>query len=265
MCYDISCEINIRELADYFPDLIFDSQLELDFLPNDHAQGVAVFMKVPVIYINREDMKEHCKLMEWGVIPHYAQREPGILDRNKWVNIRSERIWEDKKSYWHKIRNRRCLFPVPGIYEHRAIKGWKKKVPYYIKPEDQDIFFVPGLYSVWEEKDEDGFPIKKRYTAGLITRAANDVMKTIHNDGDNRYRMPLFLPVEMAKEYLSEGLTTDEKRFKEILAYEMPSADLVTYPVWTIRTGKPRPDGKLSKSEYFEWENLPALGELMPD
>lgn len=265
MCYDISVNINIRELSDYFPDLIFDNQLELDFQAMDHAMGVSVFQKVPIIYINRQDMKEHCMLMEWGVIPYYEQIEPKMMDRNKWVNIRSERIIDDKKSYWSKIRNRRCLFPVPGIYEHRGVKGWKKKVPYFIKPKDQKIFFVPGLYSVWEEKDGDGTPIKKRYTVGLITRAANDVMKLIHNDGENRNRMPLFLPLDLAKQFLNEDLSTNEEKYKELLSYEMASENLDYHPVWTIRTPKLRPDNINSKEAYFEWEGLPALGEAMPD
>ena len=265
MCYDISVNINIRELADYFPGLIFDNQIEMNFSPLDHAQGVSVFTKVPIIYINRQDMKEHCALMEWGVIPYYSSVEPQMMDRNKYLNARSERIIDDKKSYWSKIRNRRCLFPVPGIYEHREVKGWKKKVPYFIKPKDQKIFFAPGLYSVWEEKDEDGTPVKKRYTVTLITRAANDVMKLIHNHGENKYRMPLFLPLNMSKEFLSEELSSNEARYKEILNYEMPSENLDYHPVWTIRTPKLRPDHKNSKEEYFEWEGLPALGEAMPD
>ncbi len=69
------------------------------------------------------------------------------------LNARSERILEDSRSYWNKIKNRRCLIPVNGIYEHRAIKGWKKKVLYFIHLKDQTMFFLPGLYSVAELPD----------------------------------------------------------------------------------------------------------------
>lgn len=262
MCYDISFTIAIRVLSDYFPDLVFDSQMEMEFGAIDHIQGVGVFGKHPIIYTNREDMQLHCRMMEWGVIEHYRDMVPEMKYRNGFVNIRSERILDDKRSYWYKIRNRRCLIPVTGIYEHRAIKGWKKKVPYWVKPSEQSMFFLPGLYAVTELADTETGEIVKRWTFGLITRAANSVMHNIHNDGENRGRMPLFLPFAMAKEFVSEALT--EQRYKELLAYEMPSEELEYRPVFTIRTPKPRPDDK-PKTERWEWENLPALGELNPD
>lgn len=75
-------------------------------------------------------------------------------------------------------------------------------------------------------------------------------------------RMPLFLPLEMSKEWLSENLTPE--RYKEILDFEMPSEELQYHPVFTIRSPKPRPDNKM-KNEFWEWEKLPALGEMNPD
>lgn len=261
MCYDVSFTVEIRVLKDYFPDLVFDSQLEMEFGPIDHLQGVGVFPKMPIVYVNREDFRLHCRIMEWGIIEHYTDLEPRVDYRNKFLNIRSERILDDKRSYWYKIRNRRCLIPVTGIYEHRAVRGWKKKVPYWVQPVGQSLFFLPGLYSVAEIADADGV-VQKRWTFGMITRAANSVMKKIHNDGDNKYRMPLFLPFEMAKEFVSEELS--EQRYRELLSYEMPANDLQCHPVFTIRTPKPRPDDR-RKHEYYEWEKLPALGELMPE
>jgi putative SOS response-associated peptidase YedK len=264
MCYDISFQVNIKELADYFPDLIFDSQMEMTFEAFDHVQGVSVFRDHPIIYINRDDLKPHCRLMQWSVVEFFRKEVPDMKRRNGMLNIRSERIIEDRTSYWYKIRNRRCLIPVSGIFEHRGIKGWKKKVPYWVKPKNQKIVFLPGLYSVTEFIDKETGEVTQLWTFGLITRAANSVMKNIHNDGDNRGRMPLFLPFEIAKEFLSEDLTSNEKRYKEILDFEMPSDDLEYHPVFTIRTPKERPDLK-PKDEFWEWDKLPALGELNPD
>jgi putative SOS response-associated peptidase YedK len=47
------------------------------------------------------------------------------------------------------------FIPFSWFYEHRAIKGWKKKVPVYIKLKAQQMFFVPGLYSVAELPDTE--------------------------------------------------------------------------------------------------------------
>ncbi|HLA58645.1 MAG TPA: SOS response-associated peptidase family protein, partial [Puia sp.] len=162
---------------------------------------------------------------------------------------------------WFKIRNRRCLIPVNGMYEHRAIKGWKKKVPYFIRLKDQPMLFLPGLYSVADLPDLETGEIIKRYTFTLITRNANDVMANIHNDGDNRSRMPLFLPKYLSDKWVSEELSAEE--YKDILDFEMPSDQMIYHPVFTIRSAKPRPDDKL-KNEYWEWEKLPALGEMNP-
>jgi hypothetical protein len=62
--------------------------------------------------------------------------------------------------------------------------------------------------------------------------------------------MLLFLPLEMAKEYISEDLSKDEVRYQEILDYKMPSEDLYYHTTDTIRTAKTRADGK-GKHEPF--------------
>lgn len=262
MCYDISFTVAIKELADYFPDLIYDSQMEINLEATTHIIGHA-YGQHPIIYRNREDMKLHCMLMEWGCIPFYVKDASAFVrQRATMLNARSERILDDQKSYWYKIRNRRCLIPVSGIFEHRAIKGWKKKVPYFIQLKNQPVFFIPGLYSVVELPDKETGEMIKRFTYTLITRNANSVMRDIHNDGDNKGRMPLFLPLEMATRWLDEDITQDE--YKAILEFEMPSEELNYHPVFTIRSPKGRPDEK-AKTELYEWEKLPALGEMNPE
>ena len=261
MCYDISFTVNIKELEDYFPGLVYDHQIKMDFAPLDHIQGVSIFPEHPIIYTNRQDFKLHIRRMEWSAIEYNATTEPDMAKRNGMLNIRSERVLDDPNSYWFKIRNRRCLIPVSGIYEHRAVRGWKKKVPYLVRPKDQSVFFLPGLYSVAELPDKSTGEMIKRWTFALMTRAANNVMKHIHNDGDHKWRMPVFLPLEMAKEFISEELTVE--RYRQILAYEMPSEELYYHPVFTIRSPKLRPDNKM-KHEYWDWEKLPALGEMNP-
>lgn len=259
MCYDISFSIAIAELEDYFPGLVFDEQLKINFESAIHITGHAYGIH-PVIYKNRDDEQLHCRGMEWGVIPFYVKEEAKFLrQRATMLNARSERILDDKASYWHKIRNRRCLVPVSGFYEHREVPKFKKKVPYFIRLNDQPLFFLPGLYSVTELPNEDTGEVIKRWTFTIITRSANTVMKAIHNGGDNAGRMPLMLPFEMAKEYVSEELTEDS--YREILQYEMPSDKLDYTTVYTIRSSKGRTDG-LAKNEHWEWENLPQLEML---
>ena len=256
MCYDISFTVKLRELPAYFPDLEAGPQLELDF-EGIHIMGHS-FSLHPIIYKERGDNKFILRPMEWGVIPFYVKDENSFLrQRASMLNTRSERILGDEKSYWFKIRNRRCLIPVTGVYEHRAVKGWKKKVPYFIHLKKQPLFFLPGLYSVTDLPDQETSEMRKRFTFSLITRDGNDLMKKIHNDGENRGRMPLFLPLNLSREFLDENLSLE--RYLEILQFEMPADEMDAITVYTIRSANLRPDGK-AKNEYWEWEKLPEPG-----
>ena len=256
MCYDISFTVRLRELSDYFPDLVFDDQIKMDFSGAVHIMGHA-YGEHPIIYRNREDGKLHCKLMEWGCIPFYVKDEDSFKrQRTSMLNARSERILDDTKSYWYKIRNRRCLVPMTAMYEHREVEGWKKKVPYIIGLKHQPLYFIPGLYSVAELPDKETGEVIKRWTFTLITTNANSVMRMIHNGGDNKWRMPLYLPKELSDKWLEENLSLEE--YKHILNFEMPPEELEYHTVYTIRSPKLRPDGK-EKNEYYEWPGLPEL------
>jgi putative SOS response-associated peptidase YedK len=255
MCYDVSFTVEIKQLSDYFPDLIFDEQMEINY---DGAHIIGhLYSEQPIIYRNREDNKLHARMMEWGCIPFYV-KDLATYKRQRatMLNARSERILEDTKSYWHKIRNRRCLIPLSGFYEHRKVIGFTKKVPYFITLKKQPMFFLPGLYSVAEIGDKETGEMVKYWSYTLITRGANSVMKQIHNDGENKWRMPLLLPLEQSKKWLDEELSEEE--YKAILDFEMPPEEMNFVPVYTIRSPKMRPDGK-AKNDYYEWDKLPHL------
>lgn len=255
MCYDISFTVAMKKLSDYFPELQYEGQINFEFQPV-HVMGHS-YATHPIIYWNRELELLQCRLMEWGVIPYYIKSEIEFAGRRaSMLNIRSERILDDAKSYWYKIRHRRCLVPVTGIYEHRVVEGWKKKVPYFIEIKDQPVFFLPGLYSVAELPGRESGEMEKVFSYAIITRAANSLMQQIHNGGDNAGRMPLFLPLDLSKKWLSEDLADNE--YRELLEYEMQSGNLAYRPVATIRSPKQREDGK-AKNEYYEWPGLPAV------
>jgi len=260
MCYDISFTAKLKDLSNYFPDLVETPQLKLDF-EQDHI----IAHSYPVYPIVRRKHEGQIILqeMEWGVIPFYVKEEAKFIkQRASMLNARSERILDDPKSVWSKIKNRRCLIPVTGIFEHRGIVGWKNKVPYFITLKDQPMFFIPGLFSTVDLPDLETGEVIKRYTFTLITRPANALLANIHNDGKHRFRMPLFLPLDLSKKWIDQELP--EPEYRQILNYEMNPEQMDYIPVWTIRSPKQRPDGKL-KTEYWEWKDLPALGELNPD
>lgn len=253
MCYDISFSSNIQLITDYLPDVVIDSQLSIDFDLFIHVMAQA-YRKYPVIIF--EDGTYKLKPFEWGVIPDYMNTPEKVKKGRQYMcNAQSEKIINDKKSFWRRIRAKRCLIPVTGIFEHREIKGWKNKVPYFIHLKDRPMFCIPGLYYYSPFPDVETGEIKGTFT--LITRSANNVMKQIHNGGPNVYRMPLFLPKEQELHWLKPELT--DEGIQEILDFEMPSEQLDYWPVFTIRSTKPRPDN-FEKTAPFSWPNLPPLG-----
>ncbi|SEO13878.1 hypothetical protein SAMN05216436_1377 [bacterium A37T11] len=85
-------------------------------------------------------------------------------------------------------------------------------------------------------------------------------MQGIHNDGPNRHRMPLFLTPELEQAWISE-ITEDD--MTEIFNFELPEDGLFFQPVYSLRGGAIRPDGK-HKFDYWDWEGLPPLGDDNP-
>ena len=137
MCYDISFSSTIELITDYLPDIVIDTQISIDFDTTLHVQAQA-YRKYPIIIF--EDGKYKLKTFEWGVIADYMDTPEKIKKSRNWMcNAQSEKILDDKKSYWRRIRKNRCLIPVTGIYEHREIIGWKNKVPYFIKIKNRNL------------------------------------------------------------------------------------------------------------------------------
>jgi len=261
MCYDISFSTTIETITDYLPGLVIDPALQFDFTSAIHVLAQS-YRKYPVII--QED--ENYKLIEfeWGIIADYMNTPEKIKTNRQWMcNAQSEKILGDRKSYWHRIRSRRCLIPVTGTFEHREVKGIKNKIPYFVKVKGRELFCIPGLYHYAPIPDvETG---EERGTFTLLTRAANNTMKQIHNGGTNAGRMPLFMPTqEMELSWINKDLSDEE--IAELVGYELPSQELEYWPVYTIRSPKPRPDEK-SKIHPWEWANLPVLSNVdeLPD
>lgn len=255
MCYDISFSTSIRTLSDYFPDLSINPQLDMEFTA-DHVQAQA-YLPYPVIV---DDNGLQLRSFEWGVIADYMKTADAVKkNRPLMCNAQGEKIIGDARSYWRKIRKNRCLIPVSGIFEHRAVKTFKNKIPYHITLRERQLFCLPGLFS-WSPLP-DVTTGEVTGTFSIITRSANSIMKQIHNGGPNVGRMPLFLPKELERQWLQPELTDQE--IQAILHYEMPSEELKYHTVHTIRITAPRPD-QLRKTDIYNWTNLPALGNDDP-
>lgn len=237
-CYDISLHSDIELTKEIFPK-VKDQRVSLIAPGGDHVLSFG-FPEYPILSRQGSDLV--LSEMEWSVDPVY-EKDP--VERKKkrirMADMRSERVLEDKRSYWYKLRKNRCLIPVSGTYEHRAIQGWAQKVPYYIWPKDRKIQFLPGLYQIFESIGPTGEKIQMA-SFGMLTRPANELMANIHNDGEFRHRMPLFLTPELEEFWVSEHFSDDD--MKAVFDYCLPSELLDCHTVFSVRGKKPRPDGK---------------------
>jgi putative SOS response-associated peptidase YedK len=216
---------NIKLIADY---LNLQPGEEISFDPTYHKVAQS-FCPWPVV-INDGGYK--IRIFEWGLIADYMNTPEKIKDyRTSMANARSEKMIDDKRSVWHRLKKNRCLVFTTGFYEHRDI-GAKKKLPYFIKLKGEEIFCLAGLYNYSPIPDRETGEMTGTFT--VITREANSLMKTIHNSGPNSGRMPLILDKDRAIKWLDPEIT--ESEIKAIAEYEYPADQLEAWPVNTIRT-----------------------------
>lgn len=250
LCYDISLHSDI-ELTKEVLTKIKDKRIVQDSPVCDHIGSLA-FPVYPVV--TRQGSELILSEMEWSLDPFYEKNPiERRKRRTKMSDIQSERVLGYTRSYAHRIRQTRCLIPVTGTYEHRAIPGWAKKVPYYIWPKDRNMQFLPGLFQIFESIGPVG---KKTQSSsfGMLTRAVNKLMANVHNEGEFRHRMPLFLTPELEYFWLSEHFTDAD--VKAMFEYMLPSDALDYRTVFSIRGTKPRPDRK-PKYDLWSYQNLP--------
>jgi putative SOS response-associated peptidase YedK len=117
--------------------------------------------------------------LRWGLIPYWCQDPKG---GRKPINAKCETV-HTLPTFRDAYRRRRCIVPVDGFFEWKAIKGQKAKQPYAIAMKDGSPFGIGGLWENWKEPTS-GEWIR---TFTVITTDANELVADIHD------RMPLIL------------------------------------------------------------------------
>jgi putative SOS response-associated peptidase YedK len=118
---------------------------------------------------------------------------------------------------------RRCIVPVDGFFEWRAIKGAHAKQPYAIAMKDGSPFGLAGLWENWKNPNTGEW----ERTFAIITVPSNELVAQIHD------RMPAILEPRSYEGWL--GLEPD------------PHDLLITYPsepmkMWAISTRVNKPE-----------------------
>ncbi len=133
------------------------------------------------------------KLMQWGLVPSWS-KEP----KNKYAtfNARSETLAEKPAFRGAWKQEKRCLVPMSGYYE------WKKvgsgKIPYFIRPIDDEPLVLAGLWEEWSDETH------ALLSFTIITTAARGGIGAIH------HRTPLILQPGQAGEWLMGDVKSAE-------------------------------------------------------
>jgi putative SOS response-associated peptidase YedK len=132
-----------------------------------------------VIRRNHETGAVSLDPLRWGLIPYWCKDPKG---GRMPINAKCETV-QKLPTFRDAYRRRRCIVPVDGFFEWKAIKGQKAKQPYAIAMKDGSPFGLGGLWENWKDPTS-GEWIR---TFAIITTDANELVALIHD------RMPLIL------------------------------------------------------------------------
>lgn len=190
MCYHKSVKIKGSEIAKALQAPFADAEL---FTLIYHANGFA-HPDLPVLSMEGD---RSLQLFNWGLIPFWVKDWAAAAKlRNQTLNARSEDVFE-KASFRDAIKSRRCIIPVTGFYEWKHVG--KDKIPFYIHPKVQPVFYLAGIYSKWTEPVTEAQMI----TYSVLTGEANELMADIHNSAK---RMPLMIDSRNVDAWIDPGL-----------------------------------------------------------
>ena len=166
-----------------------------------------------VIRENYETGERFLDLIKWGLIPYWCKDRKG---GRKPINAKAETIAK-LPMFRNAYAQRRCIVPVDGFFEWRAIKGARAKQPYAIAMKDGSPFGLAGIWENWRNPDTDEW----ERTFAIITVPSNELVGQIHD------RMPAILKPDSYERWL--GPEPD------------PRDLLITYPsgpmtMWLIST-----------------------------
>ena len=100
-----------------------------------------------VIRRNRDTGQVSLDPLRWGLIPYWCKDPKG---GRKPINAKAETVAR-LPMFRDAYARRRCIVPVDGFFEWKAIKGQKAKQPYAIAMKDGSPFGLGGLWENWKD------------------------------------------------------------------------------------------------------------------
>jgi putative SOS response-associated peptidase YedK len=159
--------------------------------------------------------------LRWGLIPYWCEDPKG---GRKPINAKCETV-ATLPTFRDAYGQRRCIVPVDGFFEWKAVKGQKAKQPYAIAMKDGSPFGLGGLWENWKDPST-GEWIR---TFAIITTDANELVAEIHD------RMPLIIAPSDYERWLSDDPDPGD------LMQPFPAEPMRMWPI-SMRVNKPEND-----------------------
>jgi putative SOS response-associated peptidase YedK len=175
-----------------------------------------------VIRQNHKTGERSLDLLKWGLIPHWCSDPRG---GRRPINAKAESV-SRLPTFKDAYAQRRCIVPVDGFFEWRAIKGAGRKQPYAIAMKNGSPFGLAGLWENWCDPKTGEW----ERTFAVITVPSNELVDQIHD------RMPAILEAKSYDRWL--GLEPDPY---DLLITTYPSEAMTMWPIST-RVNKPEND-----------------------
>ena len=182
--------------------------------------NVAPTQRAPVLLVEHGRLVE--REMTWGFLP--------VWSKAPIINAHQETLAQ-KPTFRKAFAERRCLIPADGFYEWRNDGG--RKMPMRFVLRNREGFFFAGLWerhvkpvpegeTIVNDFDDEPPPSRTVDTFLIITTAANDVVRPVHN------RMPVILQPNHSDWWLNPEPTSETAA----MALGHPrNDDLTAYPV----------------------------------
>ncbi len=148
----------------------------------------------------------------WGLPPSISKNK---TVSKRLVNAEMD-LLETKRSYTNSLQKQRCLVAADGLYFWKKLPK-KGRVPYRFILNDQEPFFLVGIWDEFEDNDET-----QVHTFNIITMPSSAQLSPYSDT------MPLILPKELSNKWLSEDVKLPEAL---ALLQESPEVQFGFYPV----------------------------------
>lgn len=192
MCGRFALRSSFQQLKKEFSFQHYQTEFN-DDLTLDPSYNIAPGQKVMVLVGDRQQKKLIFQYFRWGLIPFWA-KDQSI--GNKLINARAETV-DQKPSFKHSFKHRRCAVIADGFYEWKKDKSGKS--PYFIQMKDQRPFGFAGVYDHWKMPQDRTID-----SCAIITTEPNDRMREIHS------RMPVILDRNQLLKWIMEDSENTE-------------------------------------------------------